>query len=487
MQVQVQFPSPSRVTVTAAAAWAVSTVDRGEATVTFERVATAADPLDEQRGMQPRGAALSAATALVVAGVGAAGVSLLAIAGSPSPLMLDLPLVAHLAGLLGGYAVTLMILLMARVPALERGVGADRMARWHGRLGRVTLILILVHAVAATLSWAGAQGIPLLAATTQVLAMPGLAAATVATGLFVLVGLLSARAARRRLRYETWHMIHLLTYVAIALSFSHELAGPDLAGRPVVQVAWSVLHTMSFALLLRYRVIAPLLQASRHHLRVLRVELAGPGTVNIIVRGDDLLDLDSEPGQFFRWRFLTARTWRTAHPFSLSAPAAHDTLRLTVKAVGDGTQIIQSLRPGTRVLAEGPYGAMTQRRRTRHGLLLIAGGVGITPMRTLFETMAHTGGPLTLLYRAPTMEDILFRRELELIAETRRAHLIYMVGSSKEPWNAMTAENLTRLVPDLSHRDVYICAGPALSRAAVAALRQAGLPRRNLHREDFSF
>lgn len=457
----------------------------------FERVATAADPLQPQPQPQaparPRGGVVSAAALSTLSVLGAVAVSLLAIVDTPPPLMVNLPLVAHLAGLLAGYAVTLMIVLMARVPALERGVGADRMARAHGLLGRTTLVLIVVHGVAATLAWAGVQGVSMLTATSQVLAMPGLAAATIATVLFLGIGLLSARAARKRVRYETWHTIHLLTYVAIALSFSHELAGPDLAGRPVIQVAWSVLYTMSFALLLRYRVVAPLLQASRHHLRVLRVERAGPGTVNIVVRGDDLLDLDSEPGQFFRWRFLTARTWRTAHPFSLSAPATHDTLRLTVKAVGDGTQIIQSLTPGTRVLAEGPYGAMTQRRRTRHGLLLIAGGVGITPMRTLFETMAYTGGPLTLLYRAPTMDDVLFRSELELIAETRRAHLIYMIGSSKEPWNAMTPENLTRLVPDLARRDVYICAGPALSHAAVAALRQAGLPRRNLHREEFAF
>lgn len=233
--------------------------------------------------------------------------------------------------------------------------------------------------------------------------------------------------------------------------------------------------------------IAPLLQASRHHLSVVRIEQAGPDTVNVIVTGNDLLDLDAEPGQFFRWRFLTARTWRAAHPFSLSAPPTHDSLRLTVKAVGDGTRIIQSLTPGTRILAEGPYGAMTQRRRTRHGLLLIAGGVGITPMRTLFETLPFTGVPITLVYRAPTLGDILFREELEFIAATRRAQLIYLIGSSRDPGNAMTAENLTRLAPDLRHRDVYICAGPALSQAAKTALREAGLPPRNLHQEDFAF
>jgi len=471
-------------TMTTSAGRAAPTVISGEVTVALDQAPGAADL---HRARTPRGQALSASALLALFAVGATAVSLLAVVDTPPPLMLNLPLVAHLSGLLAGYAITLMLVLMARIPALERGVGADRMARWHAALGRATFVLMLVHAVAATLGWAGVQGIGVFAATTQVLAMPGLAAATVATGLFLLVGVLSARAARKKLRYETWHTLHLLTYLAIALSFSHELAGPDLAGRPVVQVLWSLLYTMSFALLIRYRVIAPLLQASRHHLRVVHVEQAGPGTVNLIITGTDLLDLDAEPGQFFRWRFLTARTWRTAHPFSLSAPPTHDALRLTVKAVGDGTRLLQSLTPGTRILAEGPYGAMTQRRRTRHGVLLVAGGVGITPMRTLFETLPFTGGPITLLYRAPTLDDILFRDELEFIAATRRVQLVYLIGSSRDPGNAMTAENLTRLAPDLRHRDVYICAGPALSRAAKAALREAGVPRRNLHQEDFAF
>jgi len=418
---------------------------------------------------------------------GALAMVALAVALAPAPVVLNLPLVAHAAGLLAGYAVIAMILMMARTPVLEHTIGADRLARWHGLLGPCILALVVVHGVAATLAWAQAQSLSIRASTSQVLQMAGLPAATVSTALFLAIGAVSARFVRRRLRYETWHAIHLLAYLAIALAFAHELAGPDLAGHPLIQILWSVLYTASFALLIRYRVLAPLLQAARHRLRVAEVRHEADGVISIVVRGVDLGELNAQSGQFFRWRFLTLRNWASAHPFSLSAAPARDELRITVKAVGDGTRTLQHLRPGTVVLAEGPYGAMTGRRRTRHGVLLIAGGVGITPMRSLFETLPRADGPLTLLYRAPTMADVLFRDELEAIAARRGAQIVYWTGSSRDPENAITAANLCARIPDLTERDVYLCAGPALTRAVKSAVADAGLPSRHLHVEEFSF
>lgn len=130
---------------------------------------------------------------------------------------------------------------------------------------------------------------------------------------------------------------------------------------------------------------------------------------------------------------------------------------------------------------------MTNERRQGRGVLLIGGGVGITPMRALFETLPVPGRELTLLYRASLVEEILFRDKLEHIAWQRGAQLIFLTGPSSAPRNAMSAQNLLAMVPDLATRDVYICASPRFSSAATGALRQAGLPRRQLHQEDFSF
>lgn len=415
------------------------------------------------------------------------GVCALAGISAPQPLRFNLPLIAHASGLLAGYGVTVMVVLMSRAPVLERGVGADRLARWHGFGGRAIFCLILVHALAATSAWAIGQKLGFWTAAMNVLNMPGLYAAAIATALFVGIAALSAHAVRRKMSYEAWHLIHLLTYVAIALSFSHELAGPDLAGFPAVQVAWSFLYTFSFGLLLRYRVLEPVMQVWRHRLRVERVLDEGNGVASIILRGRHLNELNAESGQFFRWRFLSRKTWRSSHPFSISAAPHDEFLRITVKAVGDGTTLIHSIRPGTRVLAEGPYGAMTDGRRRGRGVLLIAGGVGITPMRALFESLPVNGSNLALLYRASSDEEVLFREELEQIASYRGAQLILVIGPASDPRTAISPENLRSAFPDLASRDVFICASPRFSGAVRAALLQAGLPRRQLHQEDFTF
>jgi predicted ferric reductase len=392
---------------------------------------------------------------------------------------------AHVTGMLAGYGVVVMVGLMSRTPALERGVGADRLSRWHGRGGRLVVLLVLVHAGAATSVWADARNEPVWLAAWQVLRLPGLIAATVGTVLILIVAGLSIRAARRRVSYETWHTMHLLTYVGIALTLVHQLAGPDLAGHRVLQVLWALLYTYVFAQVVQHRVLTPLRNAARHRLRVTAVVPEGPGVVSVVVAGRDLHELQAQSGQFFRWRFLTPDLWRTAHPFSLSAAPTSSHLRLTVKTLGTGSATLQRLEPGTWVLAEGPYGAMTADRRTRRDVLLVAGGVGITPLRALFETLPLAPGQdLLLLYRARTVADLIFKDELDRIAWRRGARVHYLLGSQVGP---LSPELFQHLVPGLPHRDVYLCGPPGMATAARRALKQAGLPDEQLHEERFDF
>jgi predicted ferric reductase len=146
----------------------------------------------------------------------------------------------------------------------------------------------------------------------------------------------SGRGVRRRLPYEVWHSLHLLTYVGLVLGFLHQFGGPDLTGHRPLQILWALLYTQAFALLVVYRIITPWRQANRHHLRVRSVVEKSPGVVSIEVEGRHLHELQAEAGHFFRWRFLTPANWLTAHPFSLSAPPTAQRLRLTVKALGPG-------------------------------------------------------------------------------------------------------------------------------------------------------
>ena len=121
----------------------------------------------------------------------------------------------------------------------------------------------------------------------------------------------------------------------------------------------------------------------------------------------DCTELRAEAGQFFKWRFLTRELWWAANPYSLSAAPRRDLLRITVKITGDHSQALLRLKPGVRVVAEGPYGAFTAARRTRRRVLLLAGGVGITPLRSLLETLQGRPGDIDLIYRANVETDLV--------------------------------------------------------------------------------
>src|SRR5947209_8769591 len=171
------------------------------------------------------------------------------------------------------------------------------------------------------------------------------------------------------------------------------------------RVAWGGMYAAVAAAILWYRFVTPVRQALRHQLRIESVRREAPDVVSVVVAGRHLDELRAEPGQFFRWRFLTRGRWWTSSPYSLSAPPRPDQLRITAKALGGHSRLLAALRPGTRVLAEGPYGALTAAVRRRRKVLLIAGGVGIAPLRALFEAIPAAPGDLGLIYRVSRDKD----------------------------------------------------------------------------------
>jgi len=120
-------------------------------------------------------------------------------------------------------------------------------------------------------------------------------------------------------------------------------------------------------------------------------------------------------------------------------------------------------------------------------VLLLAGGVGITPLRALFESMPARPGDLTLVVRADRNDDIVLRSELDAIAVNKRAHIHYLVGLPGSDGDPFVGERLGQLVPHLSHHDVFVCGPPGFMTVATDRLLAAGVPRRYIHREYFAF
>ncbi|MYV57932.1 ferric reductase [Streptomyces sp. SID3212] len=393
----------------------------------------------------------------------------------------------RLTGLLGGYTIAIVILLMARVPALERRVGSDRVTRWHAMSGRYAVSLVLAHLL-LTIGGYSVQANTGFVEQTVILVLdfPRMIEATIGTAILLLIGFVSARAVRRRMRYETWYYLHLLTYVAVYLTFWHQLAaGAEFVANPMARTAWYALYGAAGLLLLWYRVLAPIRLNRRHRMRVEKTVYESPGVVSVLITGRRLHRLGAQPGQFFRWRFLTDGLRWSSNPYSLSAPPRPDLLRITVKANGEHSEAVAGLRPGTRVWAEGPYGAMTAARRSQEKVLMIAGGAGITPMRALFETLPGEPGDLTLLYRASKTEDLALWGELRRIASARGARLLYAVNGPDGVRPEITPQRLRELLPDIDDHDVYVCGPTGLARQSYEALRAAGVPARRIHHESF--
>jgi predicted ferric reductase len=393
----------------------------------------------------------------------------------------------RITGLLAGYGVVVLVALMARIPPLERGVGADKLARWHSMGGRYVVSLVVAHALLIIWGYAVTGHTNVVDQTaTLVLTYPDVLMGTVGGLLLVGVGVVSARAARRRMRYETWYYLHFYTYLAVALAFSHQFAtGADFIGNRPARVAWSLLYATVGAAILWYRFLTPLRQARRHQLWVESVVVEGPGVVSVVLAGRDLHQLRAEAGQFFRLRFLTRGLWWASNPYSLSAAVDPGRMRITAKDLGEHSRALARLRRGTRVLAEGPYGAMTAARRRRPKVLLIAGGIGITPLRALLQTLP---GHVTLLYRAGHERDVVFRDELAALARIRGATVHFLLGHRRQlGYDPLSAPVLLTSIPDLRERDVYVCGPDGMTAAVVAALREAKVPRRQIHHEIFEF
>jgi predicted ferric reductase len=401
-----------------------------------------------------------------------------AAAGTPAEI-------GRLCGLLGALLVLVELLLLARLPVLERAAGFERLLVWHRWNGRACVVLLVAHATLIVVAYARADERSIPAQVLRLIEeFPGVITALAGLVVLLAVVLTSAALARRRLRYETWYFLHLYAYLAVALAFSHQLAtGTAFVGRPAARTYWTALYLATLAAIVGFRIVLPVARSLRHRLQVERVVAEAPGVVSIEIGGVRLGRLHARAGQFFTWRFLTRDRWWEAHPFSLSAAPDGRRLRITVKGVGDHTARLAQLAPGTRVIAEGPFGAFTAAARRRERVAMIAGGVGITPIRALLEEMT---GDVAVVYRALRPEDIVLRAELDELAQERGVELHYVVGDHRGD-ELLSPDHLLRLVPDIAARDVYVCGPPAMTDATRASLARSGVPRRQILTERFAF
>ncbi|MCZ4498077.1 MAG: putative oxidoreductase [Marmoricola sp.] len=398
-------------------------------------------------------------------------------------------------GLVASVLLLAQVVLMARVPVLERSFGRDRLAHLHRLVGFTSFNLMVVHVV--TISWGYAGGgLPQLPAMVWDLTTnyAGMLLAVAGTACLVMVVVTSVKAARRRLRYESWHLMHLYAYLGVGLALPHQLwTGQQFTGSAARTIFWWASWATAAATVVVWRLGVPVVLNLRHQLRVAAVVDEGRGIWSVHLTGRRLDLLRLEAGQFFTWRFLSGPGWSRANPYSVSSAPDATSLRITVQGVGDGSTATRGLRPGTRALVEGPYGRLSARARTRRKVVFIGAGVGITPMRALAEGLPYVPGEALYVER---FRDVpLFAVEVDALVGSRGLQVLRLPGPRRSPdsWLGSGLGDLTDVaaltywIPDVAERDVYVCGPAPWAHAVRRSLTAAGLPADQFHLETFAW
>ena len=402
--------------------------------------------------------------------------------------------VGRLVGLVGVLFALLQFLLMARLPILEKAYGQDKLSRLHRITGYITFTLVALHPALivngnALLTGKSVPGQYLFMIQTY---DDVIFAAIASLSLYALV-LSSIWIVRKHLRYEWWRTVHFLSYVFISLAFLHQIElGTTINSQRIFNYFWIGLYFGVAAVFGYYRIIRPVLVYKKYRFRVARVIAESPTVTSVYITGRGMEAFKWKSGQFALFTFLQKGTPLQTHPFSISwAPQSRDEIRITVKHVGDFTNALKNLTPESPVIVQGPYGVFGQQVEDEKQVVLVAGGIGITPLRALFERYARNGRDVVLLYAVQKPEDFVLKKELDEIAHNfSNAKVIYICEIPTDQSvvkGRIDASILQKYVPNIPGRRAFVCGPVGMMNAVEKLLIEADMPKEKIFSERFSF
>ncbi len=416
----------------------------------------------------------------------------------------ELYALGRLAGLLLVYQVLLQLFFIGRVGFLDRLFGHDRLVYAHRWNGFLVLVFLFAHPLLLSYGAAGLRGVSAARQFLFFLTLEDVSSAVAAHLIFFAAILFTLYAILRKAKYEVWYAVHIMLYGAILLSFSHQLGvGEDLAGNLLFRAYWYALYAFFVGAFLFSRFMKPAASFFRHKFFLERVVPECRGVFSFYLKGERMESFKVSGGQFLMLRFLSPGFVWQSHPFSVSMPPRDGELRVTAKALGDFTRVMKDIPVRTKVLIDGPHGVFTAARAKRKKILCVAGGIGITPIRSVAEDALRAGKQVTLVFCAKTKDDFAFREEFAKLAEEfgERFSQHYLASEEEEGWLAsleqgrsgggetgtLNEEKLYHLVPDFAERECYLCGPVSMMKMVRWVLRKAGVRGRYVHFERFRF
>lgn len=390
-------------------------------------------------------------------------------------------------GLIAFAVIMMQFALVSRLRSMSRPFGTDALMQFHQQMGVLALLLAAAHPLLLNvplMAWVPLAGI----SVTR----------TGATAFWTVFVIITTSLFRRRLRlsYETWQAVHLAAAILIVASMlAHALAAGAYARAPALRALLVAYAGAFMTLTAWYRLLRPLLIWRRPwEITMNRDERASTRTIRLKPIGH--AGFEFEPGQF-AW-LITGRTpfWSQQHPISISSSAERPldgAIEFSIKALGDwSTTVVPALQPGQRLWVDGPFGAFTPDRTPSQGFVLIAGGIGIAPMRAILLTMRDRGDRRhVLLFQAAHDEArLLFADELESLRRALNLDVITVLEEPLAAWlgerGLLTRNLLARRLPRQYRRYAFFVCGPVpMMDAMEHMLLSLGVPARSIQTERF--
>jgi predicted ferric reductase len=417
--------------------------------------------------------------------------------GSLSRKVMFFSYASTITGLLATSAMVCVVVLPSRMRSLNRAFGIENVIDLHRFLGIVTAALVLLHLACVVASD------PTNLALLNFPAAPGRAQnATVATLGLVAIVVLAICRRKFELSYELWRTTHIaLAVLVLVTSAMHIVLLNQLMTSSSFAMVFTALAVAVVAVF-AYRWVWRNIYDGSTEFLVREVRLENP-TVATLVLEPRARTADGtptcwsfNPGQF-AWIRLDRSATGQEHPFTIASSAHDECTEFTIRGAGDFTKRIRRLRPGQQVWVDGPHGSFTSDLTTASaGFVLMAGGVGITPMISMVRTAAHRGDPrpYRLVVVASAPEDLLFRHELANLRRYIDLEVTEVLRRAQPGWAGPTggidADLMSVVLGDLDapqDLDYFICGPPAMVTDAMKVLSELSIPDDRVHTEQFDF
>ena len=400
--------------------------------------------------------------------------------------------ISTISGLLTVYIIMWQLILISRNPWLERLFGFDRLSVAHHWGGIFSLFLILSHGIFIILNIANLENSTFAIQFTE-FGLVSFGLEMLSVFLFIIVAVMSMTIVMKRLKYETWYYVHLLTYLAIILGAGHQMrVGHDFYNNPYFSSFWILIYVLGLGNLVLFRFIRPFYYFLKHRFVVDRIEKDTENSFSIYIKGRKISDFPIISGQFMILRFLQRGYWQEAHPFSLSNDPKDNYLRITYKVAGDFTSKMSEIKKGTKVVIDGPNGAFIIHRYNNKKVLMIAAGSGISPIFSLIKSFLSFNREVCFIYINKKESSTMLKKEIDSLAkEHSNLMKVSYIMTDDHLWSGekgrLDIDKIKKICPDFLEREIFVCGPRNMIDNSVKILSENNVKRENIHFEKFSF